>query len=307
MDHDVNDAIGKEFDGESGNSGKLPLLEWNQSSQARKDGTVVDNDFCDFDSYNEFLPPWSAEIMITNRTKRLIDEFEFKKLLAEIDYVFGLENSSQDSLEFPYEIDFEQEMEELLNYGPNEVDFEQRMEELLYYDTDDGASISGRKGILRLGLVMKRGCGSVEMVAEEMVVEKAVDGNDGGDVVSDGDAIPDELYAAIVAQEGVFSADDGDVIPDELYGVIVAQEGVFLGDSLNEYSFNDLINVKDEVVAEVVAQAGVGPVDDGDVIPNELVTEEIMEDQTRSIKRRKVMADKENEDDGQWMFLCLLA
>ncbi|GKG16767.1 hypothetical protein Tco_0361724, partial [Tanacetum coccineum] len=64
--------------------------------------------------------------------------------------------------------------------------------------------------------------------AEEMVIEKAVDGNDGGDVVSDGDAIPDELYAAIVAQEGVFSADDGDVIPDELYGVIVAQEGVFL-------------------------------------------------------------------------------
>ncbi|GKD63189.1 hypothetical protein Tco_1305297 [Tanacetum coccineum] len=69
MDHDVNDVVGKEFDGESGNSGKLPLLEWNQSSQVGKDGTVVDNDFCVFDSNNEFPPPWSAEIMITNRTK----------------------------------------------------------------------------------------------------------------------------------------------------------------------------------------------------------------------------------------------
>nr|GEX58457.1 O-fucosyltransferase family protein [Tanacetum cinerariifolium] len=98
MDHDVNDAVRKEFDGESGNSGKFPLLEWNQSSQ-------------------------------------------------------------------------------------------------------------------------------VEMVAKEMVVEKVVDGQD---VVSDGDVIPNESYAAIVAQEGVFLGDDEDVIPDELYGVIVAQEGVFL-------------------------------------------------------------------------------
>ncbi|GKD52779.1 hypothetical protein Tco_1281755, partial [Tanacetum coccineum] len=137
-----------EFDGESRNSGKLPLLEWNQSSQARKDETVVDSDFCDFDSYNEFPPPWSAEIMITNRTKRLIGEFEFRKLLAKIDHVFGLENSSQDSLEFPYEVDFKQEMEELLNYRPNEVNFEQRMEELLYYDTYDGANISGKEGDL---------------------------------------------------------------------------------------------------------------------------------------------------------------
>ncbi|GKF20342.1 hypothetical protein Tco_0068980 [Tanacetum coccineum] len=66
MDHDV---VGKEFDSESGNNGKLRLLEWNQSIKHGKDGTVVDNDFCVFYSNNEFLPPWSAEIMITNRTK----------------------------------------------------------------------------------------------------------------------------------------------------------------------------------------------------------------------------------------------
>nr|GFA43462.1 hypothetical protein [Tanacetum cinerariifolium] len=58
MNHDVNDAIGKEF------------------------------------YYNEFLPPWSAERMIANTTKRLSDEFEFRKLSEEIDHVFELDNSS---------------------------------------------------------------------------------------------------------------------------------------------------------------------------------------------------------------------
>ncbi|GJS62015.1 RNA-directed DNA polymerase, eukaryota, reverse transcriptase zinc-binding domain protein [Tanacetum coccineum] len=91
MDHDVNDVVGKEFDSESGNSGKLPLLEWHQSSQAGKDETVVNNDFCVFNSDNEFPPPWSAERMNANRAQRMSDEFEFKKLLAEIDHEFGLE------------------------------------------------------------------------------------------------------------------------------------------------------------------------------------------------------------------------
>ncbi|GJY63307.1 hypothetical protein Tco_0464767 [Tanacetum coccineum] len=108
MDHDVNDVVGKEFDGESGNNGKLPLLEWNQSTQDGKDETLVDNDFCVFDSDNKFPPPWSVEIMIAYRTKRLSVEFEFKKLMAEIDHVFELENSSQDSVEFPNEVNFEQ-------------------------------------------------------------------------------------------------------------------------------------------------------------------------------------------------------
>nr|GEW54648.1 hypothetical protein [Tanacetum cinerariifolium] len=50
---------------------------------------------------------------------------------------------------------------------------------------------------------------------------------------------------------------------------------------------------------ELVAQEGVGPFDDGDVISNEVVAEEMLEDQTRSITRRRVMADKFNEDDAQ--------
>ncbi|GKA53885.1 putative reverse transcriptase domain-containing protein [Tanacetum coccineum] len=54
-----------------------------------------------------FPPPWSTEIMIANRTKKLSDEFVFRKLLEEIDHMFGLENSSQDSPEFPNEVDFD--------------------------------------------------------------------------------------------------------------------------------------------------------------------------------------------------------
>ncbi|GKD22217.1 hypothetical protein Tco_1223920, partial [Tanacetum coccineum] len=95
-----------------------------------------------------------------------------------------------------------------------------------------------------------------------------VDGDDGEQVVYDRDVIPDRLYAAIVAQKGVFSTDDEDVIPYE-------------------------------VVDEVLKQKGVWLVDDGDVIPDEVVVEKMLEDHTRLIKRKRVMADKENENDSQ--------
>nr|GEW05143.1 hypothetical protein [Tanacetum cinerariifolium] len=80
--------------------------------------------------------------------------------------------------------------------------------------------------------------------------------------------IDDEGY--VVPVEGVFLANDGDVIPTQIYDAMVAQEGVFSPD-------------------------------DGDVIPIEvyevMVTQEMLKDQTRPIKRKRVMADKEDEDD----------
>nr|GEY10353.1 hypothetical protein [Tanacetum cinerariifolium] len=49
---------------------------------------------------------------------------------------------------------------------------------------------------------------------------------------------------------------------------------------------------------------------DGDVIPTKvyeaMVAQEMLEDQTRPIKRRRVMADKEDEDDALGMLLFLL-
>ncbi|GKC10254.1 hypothetical protein Tco_1001864 [Tanacetum coccineum] len=41
-DHDVKDAVRKGFASESENSGKLLLLKWHDSNEARKDGNVVE-------------------------------------------------------------------------------------------------------------------------------------------------------------------------------------------------------------------------------------------------------------------------
>nr|GEU65516.1 hypothetical protein [Tanacetum cinerariifolium] len=139
----------------------------------------------------------------------------------------------------------------------------------------------------------------VEVVSEEMVAKEAVDGDDGKHVVSNEDVFPDDLYAAIVAQEGVFPANDRDVILHELYVAIVAQKGVFSSDD------GDVIPY--ELYAEVFAQEGGGLVNYEDVMPYEVVVEEMLEDQTRSIKGRRVMADKKNDDDAQSTILCLLA
>nr|GEW56200.1 hypothetical protein [Tanacetum cinerariifolium] len=252
VDHDFNDVVGKDFDGESGNSGKLSLLECNQSCQVGNSGTIVDNDFCVFDSENDFPPPWSVKIMIANRTKRLSDEFKFKKLFIEIDHVFRLENSSQDSLELP-----------------NDVDFEEGMEELLYYDTYDGASISGKEGDLKTWFVDEEidqdidvewqddtyhfvdepevpkeihntDVVPVNVVAEEMVIKEAVDGDEDEHVVYDGDVIQDELYATI----GVGPVDDWDVIPNE----VVAEE-----------MLEDLLGIKKRLEHVIAARANNRP------------------------------------------------
>ncbi|PWA77147.1 aminopeptidase [Artemisia annua] len=66
VDHDVNDNVGKDVDGETGNTGKLLLLEWHKTSQPEKAGPLYDND-----SNNGFPPTFCAEKMIANHSKRL--------------------------------------------------------------------------------------------------------------------------------------------------------------------------------------------------------------------------------------------
>nr|GEU56452.1 hypothetical protein [Tanacetum cinerariifolium] len=255
MDDHVNDAIGKKFDGASRNSGKLPLLIFHHTTQVGKDRTVVANDFCIFDSENEFPPSWFTKIMLAYRTKRPSDEFEFRKLLKEIDHVFDLvmdEILFYGSNEVNFErgmdgLDFEHEMDELLYYGPNEVDFEQgidglnfehEMDELLFYEPNkmlNGkmiqtimlTSLKSHKRSMtcllklialdKLDQVIEAqyvsnlfaiydepsnyegGVVLVEVVAKEMVVEEAFDGDDGEQVVFNGDAIPNEVYDVMVA------------------------------------------------------------------------------------------------------------
>nr|GEX40098.1 hypothetical protein [Tanacetum cinerariifolium] len=110
---------------------------------------------------------------------------------------------------------FEQDMDELLYYGPNKVDFKQWMKEILYYDKNDSASISGKSG---MDVVL------VEVLSKELVAKYSFDGDDGEQVVLDGDVILDEVYDAMVAQKEVLSASDGGVIPTEVYDAMVAQD-----------------------------------------------------------------------------------
>ena len=65
----MNEAAGKGVDGETGNSGKLLLLEWHKewhnTSQPEKPGPVYD-----VDSDNEFPPTFCAEKMIANHSDK---------------------------------------------------------------------------------------------------------------------------------------------------------------------------------------------------------------------------------------------
>nr|GFA42871.1 hypothetical protein [Tanacetum cinerariifolium] len=259
------------------------------ASHVGKDGNIVANNFRVIDSDNEFPPPWTAEKMNTDRNKRPSDEFEFIKLLVEIDHEFGLDNPSQDSLGFSNDVDFDNvsfdfvDLDEVsfdlvdlddfsfndvdfdvvdFEQGMDDVDYEQEMEELLYYDTNDGAGISGKsrdvptwfsdedvyQGIdvewkddpyhnvdeleeindipfsyYDQPIDDKRGLVPFEVVASEMVEKEVFDGVDGEQVVSD-DVIPNDVYAAMVAQYIVLSVVDANVIPDEVYAVMIAQQ-----------------------------------------------------------------------------------
>ncbi|GJU32435.1 hypothetical protein Tco_1176024 [Tanacetum coccineum] len=101
MDDEVNDAVRKEFDGNSGNNDKIPLPTFHQTIHVGR-----------------------MELL----TKRLSDEFYFKQLLEDIDHVFGLDNASQDSLE-SNDVDFDYVD---LEQGMDGLDFEQEMDELLF-------------------------------------------------------------------------------------------------------------------------------------------------------------------------------
>ncbi|PWA56308.1 DNA helicase, UvrD-like, C-terminal [Artemisia annua] len=65
--------------------------------------------------------------MISNHSKRLSDEFQFRRLLEEIDQKFMVEDSSEDSLESTDVLDFD---------------------DAYYDDTSDGCTISGNEGDL---------------------------------------------------------------------------------------------------------------------------------------------------------------
>jgi hypothetical protein len=95
------------------------LYEWHKTRQPDKVGPVYDSD-----SDNGFPPTFCAGKMIANHSKRLSDEFEFRRLLVEIDQEFMVEDSSEDSLEATDVVEFD---------------------DAYYDDTSDGCTISGKE------------------------------------------------------------------------------------------------------------------------------------------------------------------
>ncbi|GKD79638.1 hypothetical protein Tco_1342259 [Tanacetum coccineum] len=216
VNHDFNDAVGKEFDADSGNSSKLPLVI-------------------------HFIRP----TMLGNMGLLLL--LIFIKLLAEIDHEFGLDNSSQDEQDISNDVDFDDVVFDDVSFedvdfddvsfddiefdvvdfdvGIDDLNFEQELEEVLYYATY-ASSINGKSrdvptwfnlfvvydqpiddegGVVPFEVVPK------EMVAEEIVyvevvVEyKVVEETDVGSSGEDEDVvIPHEVYVAMVAAEGFF-------------------------------------------------------------------------------------------------------
>ncbi|PWA56993.1 hypothetical protein CTI12_AA411040 [Artemisia annua] len=319
VDHEVNDDVGKDVDGETGNTGKLLLLEWHkewhETSQPEKAGPLYDSD-----SENGFPLTFCAGKMIANHSKRLSDEFQFRRLLEEIDQEFMVEDSSEDSLESTDVLDFD---------------------DAYYDDTSDGFTISGKEGDLHTWIndeevdqgkdvdwtddpyhlvdvpepeemhAIKETQKPEEpqeivkyvyalfaepisfslvplvVVGEERFAILDVDGDDGEQRVRDEDVILDEQCAEVVG-DGEQRICDVAVIPDDQCAVVVGNErciSVVEGDV-----------IKDKVVAkqgdepvQVLEKNGVGQ--DG------VLAEDKFEDQGRSIKRRRPMADKKPKDD----------
>ncbi|PWA77148.1 hypothetical protein CTI12_AA227460 [Artemisia annua] len=130
---------------------------------------------------------------------------------------------------------------------------------------------------------------SLVVVGEETFAILDVDGVDGEQRVCDEDVILDEQCAEVVG-DGEQRVCDGAVIPDDQCAVVVGNEGCI---SVVE---GDVI--KDKVVAkqgdepdEVLEKNGVGQ--------DRVLVEEKFEDQGRSIKRRRLMADKKPKDDAK--------
>ncbi|GJW06983.1 ty3-gypsy retrotransposon protein, partial [Tanacetum coccineum] len=202
------------------------------------------------------------------------------------------------------------------NVRIDDLNFEQELEEVLYYATDDSASISGKSGDVPTwfsdedvdqGIDVEwkddsyhsvdepeeiRGVVPSEVVVEEMVAEGTADGDDG-------DVIPTNMYDVMVAQE-MLKDQDGDVIPVE----VVVEDKVAEETDVGSSGEDEDVVIPHEVYVTMVAAEGFLYTKDGDVvIPTEvydaMVAQEMLEEQTRVIKRRRVTTDKEDKNNAE--------
>ncbi|GJX16872.1 hypothetical protein Tco_0217704 [Tanacetum coccineum] len=199
IDHDVNDAVGKELRADSGNSGKIPLVTFHQTSHVGKDGTIVATDFCVCDSDKEFPPPFQDEQDVSNDVD--FDDVVFDDVsFNDVDF----DDVSLDDVDFDVGMDdlvFEQELKEVFDEDVDQgIDVEWKDDP--YHNVDEPEEINQP-------IDDEGGVVPFEVVVEEMVAEETVDGDDWG------------LYGAMVAQE-MLEDQAGDVIPVE----VVAEDNV---------------------------------------------------------------------------------
>ncbi|PWA51323.1 hypothetical protein CTI12_AA455980 [Artemisia annua] len=236
VDHDVNDVVGKDLDGEAGNSGKLLLLECHKTSQPEKARPVYD-----IDSENDFPPTFCAEKMFANHTKSLSDGFQFRRLLEEIDQEFMVEDSSEDSLESidvlnfvdegdlhtwisveevdqgidvewqddPYHLVDVPEPEEPQEISDMFAEIDQALDEL----NDVVAAEKGTEMYAIFAEPISFNLVPLMVVGEETFTILDVDGEQ---IVCDGAVIPNDLCAKVVGDEGFISAVDGDVFTNKV-------------------------------------------------------------------------------------------
>ncbi|PWA68067.1 hypothetical protein CTI12_AA312520 [Artemisia annua] len=216
--------------------------------------------------------------MIANHSKKLSFEFQFRRLLEEIDQEFMVEDSSEDSLEStnpeePQEIsDMFAEIDQALDELDDVVAAEEGTE--MYAIFAEPISFS----LVRL-----------VVIGEETFAILDVDGDDGEQRVCDEAVIPDKQCAKVVG-DGEKRVCDGAVIPYDQCAVVVRDEGcisVVDGDVIK----NKVVAKQGDEPDEVLEKNRVGQ--DG------VLVEEKFEDQGRSIKRRRLMADKKPKDDAK--------
>ncbi|PWA76468.1 hypothetical protein CTI12_AA235150 [Artemisia annua] len=297
--------------GETGNTGKLLLLEWHkewhETSQPEKAGPIYDSD-----SDNGFPPTFCAGKMIANHSKRLSDEFQFRRLLEEIDQEFMVEDSSEDSLESTDVLDFD---------------------DAYYDDTSDGCTISGKEGDLHTWISDEEVDQGKDVdwtddpyhlvdvpEPEEMhAIEEPEEPQEMSDMFAEIDQALDELDDVVAAGEGTeVYAIFAESISFSLVPLVVVGEERFAildvdGDD-GEQRVHDVVVIPDDQCDLVVGNEGCMPVVEGDVIKDKevakqgdepvqvlekngvgqdgVLAEDKFEDQGRSIKRQRLMADK---------------
>nr|GEV71345.1 hypothetical protein [Tanacetum cinerariifolium] len=145
--------------------------------------------------------------------------------------------------------------------GIDHLNFKQDLEEVLYYATDDNASISGKSG-------------DVPTWFSDEDVDQGIDVEWKDDSYHSVDEPEEIMYDVMVAQE-MLKDQDEDVIPVEVV-------------------------VEDKVAKETDVGGFLYTEDGNVVIPTEvydrMLAQEILEEQTRVIKRKRVMADNEDKD-----------